>query len=623
MMTASPDYDRSPRPTTLVEAMMYWAQKAPHRTATTFVPDHGDDQVLTYGEFDRRARAVAAALADSGATGERVLLLYPPGLDYITAFFGCLYAGAIAIPLYPPDPTRIDRTLHRLQAIVGDAEPRLALTTAPIRDLARSTLQGSPQLARIPWLATDAIDLSAAERYRQPRWESDPLAFLQYTSGSTGTPKGVMLSHANLLSNIDIIARTIAMGREDRMMSWLPPYHDMGLIGTILMPLRIGAQTVLMSPMSFLRRPRRWLEAVTRHRATVTGGPNFGYSLCVRKIPPEQRAGLDLSHVTLAFVGAEPVRASTLGAFVEAFGPHGFRSSAYMPCYGLAEATLLVSGSSERASAGSGGYRTLVVDKARYEQGEVRPVQPGASGVSLVGAGAPAVELDVRIVDPDTGRLVPPGQVGEIWVAGPSVARGYWGRKRDGEAFGAALGVVLSAAPDAAPEDPSLDASDEVSEDASDDTLDAASNEAPGAFLRTGDLGFLHEGELFICGRRKDLLIVNGRNLHPQDLEVVVENSHEQLRPGCCAVFSVDDGARERLVVVNEVTVTDHQTLRHEEIERAVQHAVATHHGLRVDELVLLPRSTIPKTSSGKIQRRACRTALLGGTLARISARIE
>jgi acyl-CoA synthetase (AMP-forming)/AMP-acid ligase II len=575
--------------TTLVEVLQLRAREAPDKVACIFLPDHGGEARLTYGELDRRARAVATVLADSGATGERAFLLYPPGLDYIVAFFGCLYAGVVAIPAYPPDPTRLDRTLPRLQAIMQDARPRLSLTTAAIRALATGMFQRAPDLAKLHWLATDTVDPAAAERYQEPVWDSELLAFLQYTSGSTGNPKGVMLSHANLLANLLMIKRNFGLWREDRIVSWLPPYHDMGLIGTILGPLYNGATAILLSPFGFLRKPRRWLEAITQYRGTVAGGPNFGYDLCVRKVPPDQRAGLDLSTLEVLFVGAEPIRARTMGAFADAFAPCGFRATSYLPCFGLAEATLLVSGAAgEDSGIRGGGYRSLTLDKAAYEQGRVQIVDDRAgAALTLVGSGHVSPLVDLRIVDPESGRSCKEGEVGEVWLAGACVAGGYWEREEETLAtFGARL------------------AGD-------------AGNAAQG-YLRTGDLGFLHGDELFICGRRKDLIIVRGRNLHPQDIEGVVDGCHAQIRPGCCAAFSVEQNEEERLVVAVEVSTTEQPALRADEILRTIQESVAAEHGLRVDEILLLPPSTIPKTSSGKIQRRACRASFLDGTLPRI-----
>ncbi len=571
--------------TTLVEVLQFRACTEPDRTACIFLPDHGGEEKLSYGELDRRARAVAVVLSESGAIGERAFLFYPPGQDYLVAFLGCLYAGVVAIPAYPPDPTRLDRTLPRLMAIMHNARPRHVLTTAAIRVLAAGMFQIAPELAKMDWLATDTVEPDAAERYQAPVWNSQMLAFLQYTSGSTGHPKGVMLDHGNLLANLDMIQRNFGMRSDDKVASWLPPYHDMGLIGTILEPLYVGGQAILLSPMGFLRKPRRWLEAITQYRANVTGGPNFGYDLCVRKIPKEQRAGLDLSMLEVAFVGAEPIRARTLKSFAEAFAPCGFRKSSYLPCYGLAEATLLVSGAAgENSDIRGGGYRTMSVDKADYEAGQIRLSEDPTANLSITGSGHMSPALDIQIVDPNTLRICDAGQVGEIWLAGPSIARGYWEREEDTRnIFGAQL-------------------------------TDGQS----GNYLRTGDLGFLRGRELFICGRRKDLIIIRGRNLHPQDIEAVVESSHAQLRPGCCAAFSVEIKDEERLVIAVEVAAPQLSPIASEEIHGAVQEAVAMAHGLRIDELVLLPPGTIAKTSSGKIQRRACRTAFLDGSLQRV-----
>ena len=583
--------------TTLVQVLQLRAREAPDKVACIFLPDHGGEERLTYGDLDRRARAVATVLADSGATGERAFLLYPPGLDYVVAFFGCLYAGVVAVPAYPPDPARLDRTLPRLQAIMADARPRLSLTTAAIRALAAGMFQRAPDLAKLHWLATDTIDPSVAERYQEPVWDSELLAFLQYTSGSTGNPKGVMLSHGNLLANLAMIKANFGLWREDRIVSWLPPYHDMGLIGTILGPLYNGAQAILLSPFGFLRKPRRWLEAITHYRGTVAGGPNFGYDLCVRKVPPDQREGLDLSTLEVLFVGAEPIRARTLGAFADAFAPQGFRATSYLPCFGLAEATLLASGAAgEDSGIRGGGYRPLTLDKNAYEQGRVRIVDNGAGAtLTLVGSGHVSPALELIIVDPETARPSKEGEVGEIWLAGACVAGGYWEREEEtGATFGARL--------------------------AAEDAAGAAGAESAAArgYLRTGDLGFLYGNELFVCGRRKDLIIVRGRNLHPQDIEAVVDGCHAQIRPGCCAAFSVEQSDEERLVVAVEVATPEQVAQSGSEILRAIQEAVAAAHGLRVDEILLLPPSTIPKTSSGKLRRRACRASFLDGDLPRM-----
>jgi len=585
-----------PEFSTLVHVLQHRARQAPDALACVFVPDHGgsDETRYTYAELDRHARAVAVALMESGATGERVFLLYPPGPDYLVAFLGCLYAGVVAVPAYPPDLARLDRTLPRLQAILQSARPRLSLTTAAIRGLAAALFQSAPDLAKLQWIASDTLDVDAADRYQEPEWEPDQLAFLQYTSGSTGDPKGVMLSHANLLANLAMVQRNFRMRPDDVVVSWLPPYHDMGLIGTILQPLWLGATAVVMSPLSFMRRPRSWLEVITRHRGTVAGSPNFGLELCVRKVPPDQRDGLDLSSLEVMFIGAEPIRAATLAAFADAFAPCGFPTHAFLPCYGLAEATLLASGAAgDEHPLRGGGYRTLVVDRAAYEQGRVVVREPGGPDtVTLVGSGFVAPALDLRIVDPQTGRPCKDDEIGAIWMAGPSVASGYWERE---DATLASFGHRL---PAGEPIDP----------------------RAGGGYLRSGDLGFMHAGELHVCGRQDDLIIVRGRNLHPQDLEAAVEKAHPRLRPGCCAAFTVDGGDGPRLVVVIESASPTIDAAEDEAIERAVQEVVAGEHGLRVDELVLLPPGTIAKTSSGKIQRRATRAAYQSGGLPRRGA---
>jgi acyl-CoA synthetase (AMP-forming)/AMP-acid ligase II len=560
-------------PATLVELVRLRAAEQPLRRAFTFLVDgEAEESTLTYGELDRRARAIAAALQARGAAGERAVLLYPPGVEFITAFLGCLYAGVVAVPAYPPDPTRLARTLPRLEAIVADAGARWVLTTSPLLEMAELILEQAESLRSRTWLATDAREQEGEAGWRDPGVGSDSVAFLQYTSGSTGTPKGVILSHGNLLANSRLIHGGFRHSSRSVGVIWLPQYHDMGLIGGILQPIYGGFPVVLMSPLHFLQRPLRWLEAISRHRATSSGGPNFAYELCIRKSTPEERARLDLSCWDIAFSGAEPVRAQTLERFVEAFAPTGFRASAFYPCYGLAEATLFVTGARELTPLQVRSY-----DKAALERGEVRPAGgPGERTAALVGCG-PAHER-LLIVDPETRRVCPPRRVGEIWLSGPSVARGYWER----------------------PEETAS-------------TFGARAEGVEGAFLRTGDLGFLDEGELFVASRLKDLIILRGRNHYPQDLERAVEESHSALRPGCGAAFSFEVDGEERLVVVHELDTR--QSVEPAEVCKAVRRAVLEQHEVAVDAVVLLQPGSIPKTSSGKIQRRQCRAGFLAGEL--------
>ncbi|MBA3240912.1 MAG: AMP-binding protein, partial [Acidobacteria bacterium] len=325
----------------LVELLRLRASSHGARTAYTYLLDgEVEESSLTYGELDRKARAIAAALQSSCAPGERALLLYPAGLDYVAALFGCLYARVIAVPAYPPRPARAHRNMPRLMSVINDARPAVALSASASLGAMKRRFDDQPGLLPLRWIATDEIGDDSAEGWREPEVSGDDLAFLQYTSGSTSTPKGVMLSHRNLLHNEQLIRHCFQQTEESVIVGWLPLYHDMGLIGNVLQPLYVGARCVLMSPTAFLLNPSRWLRAITRYSATTSGGPNFAYDLCVRKISPEQRARLDLSSWSTAFNGAEPVRHDTMERFAAAFGPCGFRRESFSPCYGLAEATL-------------------------------------------------------------------------------------------------------------------------------------------------------------------------------------------------------------------------------------------------------------------------------------------
>jgi acyl-CoA synthetase (AMP-forming)/AMP-acid ligase II len=452
---------------------------------------------LTYRELQRRARAIAAALRFAGAKGERALLLFPPGLDFIEGFFGCLYAGVVAVPAYPPHFGKLDRSLPRLQAIIADAQATLVLTTSPILERAKLILTQAPDLKALCWLATDQVVSDVDEHWRAEHATCGDLAFLQYTSGSTGHPRGVMLTHANLLHNASLIFHVFEHTETDSYVSWLPMFHDMGFMVGVLQPLYAGIRAVVMSSAAFLQRPARWLEAISRYRATTSGGPNFAYDLCARKITADDAAALDLSSWTVAFNGAEPVRAETLARFAARFDQCGFRRAALYPCYGLAEATLVVTG---------GRKKSL-------------PVIKQVEAKTMVGCGGALAGERVIIVDPASLTELKDGQVGEIWVYGPSVARGYWNRPEETrQTFNAYL-----------------------------------SDTGEGPFLRTEDLGFIEAGELYITGRIKDLIIIRGLNHYPQDIEWTVESCNTALRPGCSAAFTIEADGEERLVIVQEV----------------------------------------------------------------------
>lgn len=560
-------------PPNLVDLVRHRARHQPDNVAFTFLVNGEDEQVhLTNRELDRQARAIGAWLQSHDLAGQRALLLYPPGLEFVAAFFGCLYAGVVAVPVYPP---RRNRSLDRIQAIADDAEARIALTTDVVLKRVEPLIDETPHLKSLTWLATCHVPEGMEQRWETPDVHGDTLAFLQYTSGSTGTPKGVILNHANLLHNSALIAHVFEHTRSGLGVFWLPSYHDMGLIGGILQPLYVGRPNILMSPMAFLQRPFRWLSAISRFRGTTSGGPNFAYELCVRKVTPEQRAKLDLSSWEIAFNGAEPVREETIERFVEAFGPCGFRREAFFPCFGLAEATLIVSGGYAKEPP-----RIHAYDAPALAEGRVVRRGPDADGArKLIGCGQTMADQEIVIVDPETMTTCPDGQIGEIWVTGPSVAMGYWRRPEDTHA-----------------------------------TFRAYLKETgKGPFLRTGDLGFLDEGELFVTGRIKDLIILHGVNVYPQDVELTVQQSHPKLRSDSGAVFTVEAEGREQLVVVQEVERRVRGDLT--EVIDAIRRAVSAEHEMAVDAVVLVKAGSIPKTSSNKIQRHACRKAYLSGSL--------
>jgi acyl-CoA synthetase (AMP-forming)/AMP-acid ligase II len=637
-----------PQPATLVDVLRRRALASPEREAYVFLDDAGVPAArLSYGELDARARAIAARLQAHGLQGQRALLLYPPGLQFVAAFMGCLYAGVVAVPAYPP---RTPQALPRLLAIARDARPAAVLTTGAL--LPRIEALGA--LDGLRTLATDGAGASGgpgaagasggpgaagasgggAEGWSAPALDGESVAFLQYTSGSTAAPKGVMVSHGNLLHNEETIRLAFAQTADSVVVGWLPLYHDMGLIGTVLQPLYVGARAILMSPLAFLQKPFLWLDVISRHRATTSGGPNFAYDLCVRKVSPADRAGLDLSSWEVAFNGAEPVRAETLDRFAAAFAPCGFRREAFFPCYGLAEATLFVSGGSKAAAP-----VLATVSAAELEQGRVALVPPDQPGGRRLVSSGPPRRQQLAVVDPETGRLCPEHQVGEIWIAGDSVARGYWRREEETAAtFGARLAAdPLAADPLAAgtgrpggseppagePHTNGLRSGEPRSGETHTreaQTGEPHAGEPPvgeppgrGRFLRTGDLGFVSGGELFIAGRSKDLIIIRGRNLYPQDLEAAAERSHPAARPGCGAAFAVEREGEERLIVVQEL---DRRRMGEAPaVADAIRRALAEEHEVQVQEVVLVRAGSIPKTSSGKIQRHACRAAYLAGSL--------
>ncbi|MGH3376482.1 MAG: AMP-binding protein, partial [Actinoallomurus sp.] len=572
---------RDTGPETVGEILRRHAERTPDALAYRFLTT-ATGESWNYRELDLRARAIAAHLQRENLRGRPVLLLHPPGLEYVANFLGCLYAGAIAVPAYPPDTGRFRQTLPRLAAIARDSRATHALTTGSLSRFAGSRQAEVAELGlgELRWLATDEFEDAAAE-WRDPGGTGGTLAFLQYTSGSTSTPKGVMVSNENLLANLRAIHLRLEHDRDSGLVSWLPPYHDMGLIGGVLTPLYGGFPAHLMAPMTFVQRPMLWLETISTTRASTAIAPNFGFDYCLRRIKPEQRDGLDLRHWRLALNGAEPVRADTLERFADYFAPCGFDRRALSPCYGLAEATLIVTGvrAADRPDVAA-------LSAAALEAGTAEPARAGERTTRVVACGPAADGFGVAIVDPQTGRRVPDGRVGEIWATGPSVARGYWRRPEDTR-----------------------------------ETFHATLNGENGTrYLRTGDLGFERDGELYVAGRTKDVVIVQGRNHYPQDVELTVEKAGDVIRANSGAAFGIPVDGAEELVVAYEV---DGRLLEDADALLArLRTAIAEEHEVSPHAVVLLKRSAVRKTTSGKIQRQACREAFLGFELPVVAASV-
>jgi acyl transferase domain-containing protein/acyl-CoA synthetase (AMP-forming)/AMP-acid ligase II/acyl carrier protein len=566
---------------TLIHLLENRVECQPDRTAYIFLKDEETDaEQLTYQELQQKAKAVATQIQIVNTQkNQRILLIYKPGLEFITAFWGCLYAGAIAVPAYPP---RKNNHFERLQNILCDAEAQIVLTTHQGQSDFATQAQDWSELDRATWIATDTIDLAQAHHWSDPQIQPDSLALLQYTSGSTGAPKGVMIQHKHLLANSAYIQQCFQNTADIIGASWLPPYHDMGLIGGILQPIYVGAHTVLMDPVAFLQRPLRWLRAISQYGATTAGGPNFAYALCTETIKPQDCVGLDLSSWRVAFTGAESVQAETLRAFAEKFSPYGFSESAFLPCYGMAEATLIVTGRHQAAIP-----RIKTVDTHELREHRIVDAQPETAAVTeLVSCGAPPEGVRVEIVNPETGQRCSPGTIGEIWVSSDSVAAGYW---QQPELTQTTFQAALQNA--------------------------EALNHPNELFLRTGDLGCWEAGELFVTGRLKELMIIRGRNYYPQDIEQSVQASVPELRPHHGAAFTVTHNGQEELVLVHEVERTHLRQLDPAAILKTVRRVIAEQFDLQLFGLVLLKPTQLPKTTSGKVQRLKCRQQFLSGSL--------
>jgi acyl-CoA synthetase (AMP-forming)/AMP-acid ligase II len=555
----NPGFDPTANALNVMEILRSRAGIQPTQLAYTFLDDGiNESGRFTYAELDARASDIAAHLSKHAKPGDRALLLYPQSLEFIASFLGCLYAGIIAIPAYPPRPNRGGLRIH---AIAADAQPVLALTTADLLERSRSLFSQADHPIEPSWIATDTIARGGGSEWQLPVTEAGQTAYLQYTSGSTSTPKGVMVTHGNLMHNLLDLDQGWKHSTES--VTWLPTFHDMGLVYGVLEPLYRGFPCFMMPPLAFLQRPARWLQAISDRKATHSVGPNFAYDLCVRKIKPAEREKLNLSHWNTAVNGAEPVRRETLDRFTEMFAPVGFRPETFCPGYGLAENTL-------KATATRAG------DLPKFYTASADAGEP-----TFVGCGVGEAGTRVEIVNYETGTRCAPNEVGEIWIAGPSVTAGYWNRPEETAAtFGAKL-----------------------------------AGEEPTRFLRTGDLGFFADGALYVTGRIKDLIIIRGQNHYPQDIELTVERSHAALRPGCGAAFAVDIESEERLVIAQEIESSAAAGIDTEDLVETIRQNVSETHDIQVYSVVFLRAGEMPKTSSGKLQRRACRAAYLSGTL--------
>ena len=554
--------------------------------------DPDQARAITNGGLERWARRFAAHLQSRGARGQRVVLLFNTGLEYIAAYFGVLMAGAVAVPTYPLMRPNRRKFLLRL---IQDARPVIILAEREIHDAGVQAFKDEPSIANVRWIAADELDEGCEELWTDPGVGPDDVGMLQYTSGSTGHPKGVMVTHANLIGQTASIYHWLERPPTTPGQTFLPLYHDMGLIGAILYPFYAGFPVGVMSPLSFVQRPVRWLETISALRATISGGPNFAYDLCVDKVSDAEIERLDLSCWRYAFMGSEPIRAETLDRFSERFARCGFRREHLFPAYGCAESTIMIVG----RPAAERGPVVRVFDGRELPKGRAVDAAPDSEDARpMVSSGEALAGHVLKIVDPETREVLPQRRIGEIWAQGNGVASGYFDKPQ-----------------------------------ATDDTFAATTADGEGPFLRTGDLGFLLGSKLFITSRLKDLIIVAGKNHHPPDIEESVEDAHPALQSCGAIVFSADIEGAERVVVVAEVrrrlkvslgeptdppvngALRAWQVVGEEEIVTAVRRVVSRDHDLALHEVLLLRPNSIPKTTSGKLARAAARQAYLDGTL--------
>ena len=560
----------------LSEILEYRAESQPQQVAYTFFQNGIKTKTqLTYQQLAIKAKTIASSLQSQLSVGDRVLLLYPQGLEFIEAFFGCLYAGVIAVPAPAPDTIHVKRYLPRLVSIVENCQAKLILTTTTIQTQLEKMQVGNDNLVTLPLLTTDAELEKTPENWIKPNLDLNQIAYLQYTSGSTSTPKGVMITHGNIINNLEGLNQTHYKCETPSIISWVPHVHDLGLVIGLLLPLYMGIPCYLLSPFSFIRHPILWLKIISDYKISYTHAPNFAYQYCVDNITAKQKESLDLSGWIHATIAAEPIRQETVEAFIDTFKPHGFNPSAFCLGYGLAEATLFCTATKQAEKP----YFESVCAKALSENKIVK-TSKSIDRISIAKCGFPTENTQIVIVNSITLTECSSNEVGEIWLAGGSVGKGYWQRKQETEeTFKAYL----------------------------------ADDRKQGGFLRTGDLGFVEEGELYVTGRLKDLIIIRGKNYYPQDIEWVVEKADEQIRTNSCAAFAIEVDGIEQLVIVAEIR--SNKGINPDQIIQQIRQLIADEQELSVYAISLIKKGTIPKTSSGKIQRSACRKQFIDHTL--------
>ena len=561
----------------MIDVIRHWTAIKPDEEILRFYPQgEGDSEAYSYQAFDSRCQAIASQLQPY--KGQRLILLFHSGMEFLEAFFACFYAGVIAVPAYPP---RRNQNLDRLLSMINDCRPQAFLSCDAVLQQAKPLCEEVFDTATLtlPWINTDSIDNTAAAQYQHYSPAADDIAFLQYTSGSTGLPKGVMVSHGNLVANVAMAKQAFDLPDNLRCVSWLPLFHDMGLIGAVMMPIYWGAGAILMPPAAFLQKPLRWLQLLSKYGQQGPVGcaaPNFAYQLCIDQIADSELDHLHLSPWIFSLAGAEPNRSSTLNDFCQKFARCGFQADSLAPSYGMAESTLL--STTGRFSAN----KTVAISNTALQQNRFEP--DSRSDVTLVSAGRSAAPQKMCIVDAETGIEKSDSEIGEIWLAGPHIAKGYWGQQALSET-----------------------------------TFNAFSADGSGPFLRTGDLGCIVDDELFITGRLKDLLIIRGRNHYPQDLELSCSEASEALHLDNSAAFTIDDEGGEKLVLVQEVNRSHRKDFDSDAAVHSIRQAIAQQHGVEVHAIAFIRFASIAKTSSGKIQRHKVKQQYLHNSLMQVA----